>query len=177
MQTTFHPETALLTRTNADRLGVVASVLCAIHCALAPILFLFLPAFGRVWAHPATHWGMAIFVVPIAIWMTYCGFRKHRRKWVIATASFGIAFVLMGSALPYLEIGKNPSYGISFSLPGQKTQTGAPCVDTCCPSTTQLSGKNVFFIPPAAIFTTIGGIALIITHLVNLRCCTNCRLS
>ena len=64
-----------------DRVGVFASVLCAIHCALTPILLLMLPTFGRVWSHPASHWGMALFVVPVAAFTLTRGFRRHRRRW------------------------------------------------------------------------------------------------
>ena len=32
---------------KADRIGIGASVLCAIHCAAAPFLLLLLPAFGK----------------------------------------------------------------------------------------------------------------------------------
>lgn len=51
---------------NADRIGVFASVLCAIHCVATPFLLLLFPTFGKVWSHPASHWGMALVVVPIA---------------------------------------------------------------------------------------------------------------
>lgn len=108
MQTTPFPESAFAGRLDGDRFGVLASVLCAIHCAVTPFLFLILPSFGRVWAHPASHWGIALFVGPVA-----------------ATAS--------------------------------------------------VSGKSVLYIPPAAIVTTLGGIALIITHIGNLCACRSCR--
>ena len=45
-----------------DRVGVAASVLCAIHCGIAPVLLIAMPAFGRIWAHPASHALVAIFI-------------------------------------------------------------------------------------------------------------------
>jgi hypothetical protein len=66
-----------------DRVGVYASVLCAIHCALTPILLLMLPAFGRAWSHPASYWGMALFVVPVAAFTLAQGFKRHRRDWCV----------------------------------------------------------------------------------------------
>ncbi len=92
---------------DADRVGVFASVLCAIHCVLTPILLLMLPAFGRAWSHPASHWGMALFVVPVAAFTLTRGFRKHRRRWVVGAGMLGMAFVLVGAAVPYL--GENPA--------------------------------------------------------------------
>ncbi len=91
---------------NPDRVGVWASVLCAIHCAATPVLLLILPTFGKAWSHPASHWGMALIVVPIAGLMMTRGFQKHRRKWILLSGSLGIVFVLVGAVLPYLETPK-----------------------------------------------------------------------
>ena len=81
-------------------MGVLASVLCAIHCAVTPLLLLILPSFGRVWTHPASHWGMALLVIPVAATMVLRGFFRHRRKWVVVCGSLGILLVLAGAALP-----------------------------------------------------------------------------
>ena len=85
---------------SGDRIGVVASILCAIHCAATPIVLLVLPAFGKVWAHPASHWLMASLVIPLAAFMVMAGFRKHRRKWGIVSGVLGSVFILMGAAAP-----------------------------------------------------------------------------
>jgi hypothetical protein len=73
MPATAFPETAVASPLDADRLGVLASVLCAIHCAVTPLLLLILPSFGRVWAHPTSHWGMALLVIPVAAIVTTLG--------------------------------------------------------------------------------------------------------
>ena len=49
-----------------DRLGIAASTACTIHCLVAPLLFLFLPRLADVWAHPASHALVALFVLPMA---------------------------------------------------------------------------------------------------------------
>lgn len=175
MDTTTFPQRAAAKGIDADRFGALASVLCAIHCAVTPLLLFILPSFGRVWAHPASHWGMALLVVPVAFTTVLRGFRRHRRKWVVGCGSLGVLLVLVGAALPYLESGENPSNFISFSLPSGASGETAQCVDSCCPSTTRVSGKAVLHIPPASLVTTLGGIALIITHLANLCACRGCR--
>jgi len=88
---------------GGDRIGVFASVLCAIHCAATPFLLLFLPVFGKVWAHPASHWIMALLVVPLAGVTVATGYKRHRRRWVIASGVLGIGFVLLGAAAPGFE--------------------------------------------------------------------------
>ncbi|MGB1660950.1 MAG: MerC domain-containing protein, partial [Planctomycetota bacterium] len=90
-----------------DKIGGLASTACAIHCLIAPVLFLTLPAFAEIWAHPASHALMAIWVVPMALTVVIHGYRKHRQKWVSAAALVGIACILTGSALPYLPAGSD----------------------------------------------------------------------
>jgi MerC mercury resistance protein len=171
------PLPAAKIRQDADRLGVIASVLCAIHCAVAPLLLFILPSFGRVWAHPASHWGMVLLVVPVAGIMMMHGFRRHRRRWVIGCGSLGILLVLAGAALPYLESGKSSNSLISLPLPWLAASQAASCVDSCCPSTTSIESKAMLHVPPASLVTTLGGVALILTHLGNLRACRACRES
>ena len=86
-----------------DRLGVIASILCAIHCALTPILLILLPTFGKAWAHPATHWGMAIIVIPIAVFMMLKSYKKHAKKKILYIGSIGILLIIIGAILPYIE--------------------------------------------------------------------------
>ena len=89
-----------LNEKKADRLGVAASVLCAIHCAVAPVLLIALPTFGKIWAHPASHALVAIFIVPLAAFSILKGYRKHQKRWILVSAMIGIFFVLGGAALP-----------------------------------------------------------------------------
>jgi len=89
------------TQFDGDRWGIVASVLCAIHCAVTPALFLFAPTFGELWSHPASHWIVALFVVPLAMVVVFRGFRIHRQKWVVACALLGVVLVVAGAIVPY----------------------------------------------------------------------------
>ncbi|MDF1813212.1 MAG: MerC domain-containing protein [Verrucomicrobiales bacterium] len=192
-------------KVDADRVGVFLSVLCAIHCAATPILLIVLPTFGKIWSHPASHWGMALFVVPIAVLMLTSGYRRHRKKWIIATGALGISLVIVGAILPYIEKSSSPepvavetkaeeevfTYVVGGSdtteaeeaafvyVKGEEmpeTSCGSGCTDNCCPSLiTDADGKMRLNIPPASIVTTLGGVSLIITHMGNLCCCSACR--
>lgn len=183
-------------RFDADRVGMFASILCAIHCAITPVLLLVLPSFAKIWAHPASHWGMALFVVPVAAVMVTMGYRRHRRKWIIGAGVLGISLVLVGAAIPYLER-EEPApaesevfvYHVGDPLPEVDDAGDEPfvwhageempeseCVDNCCPSL-QIGedGKLKIHVPLASIVTTLGGLALVATHLGNLCCCSGCR--
>lgn len=101
-------QTNFTSQANVDRIGILASILCAIHCALTPVLLIMLPTFGKMWAHPATHWGMAIVVIPIAVFMILKGFREHGKKWVLGIGGLGVLFIIVGAILPYVELGAAP---------------------------------------------------------------------
>jgi len=100
---------------KVDRIGIFASVLCAIHCALTPVLLILMPTFGKAWAHPSTHWGMAIIVIPIAIFMMRKGYRKHGRKWTVVAGVLGVLFIIVGAILPYTEVGTSGGSEIAAS--------------------------------------------------------------
>ncbi len=122
---------------SGDRIGVIASILCAIHCAATPIVLLVLPAFGKVWTHPASHWIMASLVIPLAAFMVVMGFRKHRRKWIIASGGLGILFVLLGAAAP--SFGKNSGPGATEAAglvaSGESSQSAdGECEEATCAS-------------------------------------------
>jgi hypothetical protein len=103
---------------RADRAGIAASVLCAIHCAAAPILLIFLPTFGSIWAHPASHILVAVFVVPLAYFSIRKGFKTHGKRWIVGSAGLGILFVLVGAALP--------AFGSETDATQNLAQTGGP---------------------------------------------------
>jgi len=161
MNTASFPAAEPLPNPGADRLGVFASVVCAIHCLITPPLLIMAPAFGRAWSHPASHWLMALVVVPIAIFTVARGFRRHGRNWVLVASSLGVALILAGAALPALT---------------SEASAAAAC-DACCPSLqTDAAGITGLAVPPAAIVTTLGGAALVLAHLGNLACCRrDCR--
>jgi len=184
--TTFSGHSAPL-RIDPDRLGVVASVLCAVHCAVTPLFLLFAPSFGRVWSHPASHWIVAVLVVPLASIMVVRGFRQHRQKWVVACGIVGVGLVLVGAAIPYLEDRGHVTSSESASeedfvyVVGEEEGTAdepaeaGHCADSCCPSiVTKADGGIGLHIPAASIVTTLGGLALIVTHLGNLCGCAAC---
>lgn len=176
--------------TRVDHIGIIASILCAIHCALTPILLIFLPTFGKTWAHPSTHWAMAIVVIPIAIFMMKKGYQKHAKKWTLVLGSIGVLLITVGAILPYIESTPPSQQTVAAATastpcsPSTTCQvdttaaTSATCTDNCCPSiiTNELGDKSLH-IPPASIVTTLGGLCLIALHAGNLCSCSFCSYS
>jgi hypothetical protein len=175
----------LVASSRADRIGVAASVLCAIHCAITPFLLILAPAFGNIWSHPLSHWIAAAFVVPLAAWMVFRGFRRHRKYWILAAGTSGISLILVGAALPHFApppgaTGSGPHVSEAEYIPAVPESEWPPVackIDACCPSlVTDETGASSLHIPPAAAVTTLGGFLLIVTHTGNLCACRKCRI-
>ncbi|MEM8885045.1 MAG: MerC domain-containing protein [Planctomycetota bacterium] len=151
--------------TVLDRTGVIASVGCAIHCMIAPILILAAPALGGWWVHPMTHLLIALVVLPVAMIALYRGFKVHRRHWILIAGGVGMLLVSVGVVLPYTHPAPEPIEAEGHSI-----------CQSCCPTVQvdEATGDWDFNIPLASIVTMLGGIALVSAHAGNLRCgCAN----
>lgn len=163
-------------RSVLDRIGISASVLCAVHCMAAPFLLLLLPAAGSVWSHPAVHWVLAVLVVPLALWVLFKGYVKHRNKITLVAASLGALLILAGLVAPMVQSQPVVSFPVPAfigDLGGGGSAAAAPaCTETCCPTITQdASGASALAMPPGGLLTLIGSIFLVTAHGSNLIAC------
>jgi hypothetical protein len=68
-------------RINWDWLGISASVICAIHCALLPLLLTSLPLFGvNIIHHLGFELGMIALALIIGSYSMYHGYKKHHHR-------------------------------------------------------------------------------------------------
>ncbi|MDJ0521179.1 MAG: MerC domain-containing protein [Planctomycetota bacterium] len=151
-----------------DRTGVIASVGCAIHCMIAPLLILVAPTLGGFWVHPVTHLLIAALVLPVASMALWRGFREHRRRWIVTVGGIGMALVIIGVILPWTT---PPAH----AAPAESTES-TTC-QACCPTVhrDEETGALALHIPPASVVTLLGGLALITAHIANLRAtCGGC---
>lgn len=154
-----------------DRMGIFASCACTVHCLIAPLLFLFLPRFASVWAHPASHALVALFVLPMAGTVIRSGYRKHGQRWIAVGALIGMTLIVVGSVLPYVDSGE-PSREVVAD------EDAVPACTACCPQLVEEeSGEQRLVLPPASIVTVLGSLFLVGSHLGNLFACRCCRLS
>lgn len=80
-----------------ERVGLVASVACLIHCAAMPVLAVALPALGAAWL--ATEWigWTAIGTVTAVAAITLpAGHERHRRLSPLTLAAAGIFLLVLG---------------------------------------------------------------------------------
>jgi hypothetical protein len=83
---------------NWDRLGVVASALCMVHCIALPVAFALLPALAAYdGVGDYTHVLFGVVLVGISLFSFVPGYRQHRTTGVPALAAAGLALVLAGA--------------------------------------------------------------------------------
>lgn len=148
-----------------DRTGVCASVGCAIHCAVAPLLLLTAPVLGGMWTHPLTHLVIAGIVLPVAALALQRGCRTHGRRWLLAVGISGMVMVLLGALWPFLS-------GLGSAAGSDHAHSGC---GACCPSIhrDEATGAWSLHVPFASAITLLGGIALVTAHIGNLRLCAH----
>ena len=83
---------------RADRVGLAASVLCAVHCALLPLAFAVLPTLGL----SAGGWldfdqAFTVFASLLGATTLAIGFRRHRAFRALALLLPGLALVWLGA--------------------------------------------------------------------------------
>jgi MerC mercury resistance protein len=103
---------------SADNLGVWASALCVVHCAVTPILISmsvmmarFLPGEER------THRTLAVGVAALGAMALVKGFRTHGRRFILGLMALGLGFIFAGAFFG----GRLPSHAFEVAV----TMTGS----------------------------------------------------
>jgi len=82
-----------------DRLGATGSLLCAIHCALLPILIALLPSLGiAVWLGDGFEQGFVVFASLLGVFTLAWGYRRHRAVRALWLLLPGLAALWIGVA-------------------------------------------------------------------------------
>jgi len=81
-----------------DNAGMTASVLCAIHCAIVPLLITVLPLSGLGFlANPAIEWSMIIFALFIGVYAIGLSYlRTHHRLLPVILLVSGFITIIIG---------------------------------------------------------------------------------
>jgi len=84
----------------ADRFGATASFLCAIHCALLPLVIAVLPAIGLGFlADHRYERGFIVFATLLALTSLAFGVRRHQRFGAFWFLVPGVVLLLTGAAI------------------------------------------------------------------------------
>jgi MerC mercury resistance protein len=80
-----------------DRLGATGSLLCAIHCALLPLLIALLPSFGiAAWLGEGFEQGFVLFATLLGLSTLVWSYRRHRVMRAIGLLLPGLAALWFG---------------------------------------------------------------------------------
>ncbi len=81
---------------TADRVGFAASFLCAVHCAVLPLLLALLPAFGlKVGGWIDLDQAFVVFATVLGAGTLTLGYRRHRafRAWLWLLPGLGLVWL------------------------------------------------------------------------------------
>ncbi|MGY3264075.1 MerC domain-containing protein [Lysobacter sp. HA35] len=112
--TTPHPRS----RPVLDRIGATGSLLCAIHCALLPVLIVLLPTLGfAAWRNEAFELGFISFASVLGLYSLVRGYRRHRIVRALVLLVPGLAALWMGVTYAPLH-DSTIAHAISMTLGG-----------------------------------------------------------
>ena len=85
---------------NWDSMGIAASLACAIHCAILPLLLTSLPIFGiNIINNMAFEFLMILLAFFVGSFSLYHGYRKHHGRFLpLILFSAGMVFLLVKQA-------------------------------------------------------------------------------
>ena len=83
-----------------DRFGATGSLICAIHCALLPLLLAAIPTLGlSAWLGDGFELAFIAFATSVGIFSLVYGYRRHHRIRALGVLLFGL--LLLWSGLLY----------------------------------------------------------------------------
>ena len=91
----------------SDRLAMLLSSLCVIHCLLTPILLISIPALAGVSIlnDETFHQILLFFVLPIGVLALSLGYLHHKNKWVVFAGVFGLTLLSSTLLVEWIGLG------------------------------------------------------------------------
>jgi len=87
-----------------DRFGATGSLLCAVHCALTPLLLAALPALGvSVWFDGSLELALVGFVTLLGLFSVGWSYRRHRALRALGLLVPGLVALWAGLVVPMLH--------------------------------------------------------------------------
>jgi hypothetical protein len=87
-----------------DKFGTTSSIVCALHCALLPIVISILPALGLGFiAWSGLEWAFVIFASLLGLFSLWIGYQRHRVYRALLFLIPGLILVWMGVLVPEIH--------------------------------------------------------------------------
>lgn len=87
-----------------DRVAVILSGLCLVHCLALPVLVAVLPFLSELSAGHL-HAELLVIVIPISVLAFAMGFRRHRNRTIVGLGIAGMAVLAIGGTYVHNRYG------------------------------------------------------------------------
>jgi hypothetical protein len=115
--TSKHPTDTL------DTVGASASLLCAIHCAILPLIITVLPLIGlQVLAESWVEWALVCLAAVVGVSSLCFGYREHRSLRALIVLGVGLTLMITGRLVEHFEVGE---WGVPVLVLGGLTIAGS----------------------------------------------------
>lgn len=132
---------------NLDKIGLAASLVCAIHCALLPLIIGILPLIGMGFmAHGLFDWIMVGIAAAVGFISIMKGHQTHKKHTPACFFVPGI-FIILASLFVFSHFGE---------------------CDTC------VGHHHNDAFPFHSILMAFGGILIAVSHFINMKLCKAC---
>jgi len=164
-----------------DFAGVTASLACAIHCAAMPLVVAYLSALGLSWmAEEGFHQAMAVLCIAIALAAFVPGWRKHRRPSPVLLGAVGLAFLMAAAFImePCCPTADAATLSCATACEAETANVTAVACQDCsecqagCSAAGDATGLSTATLTPW--ITPLGGLLLVVAHLLNHRFGCSC---
>ncbi|MDA1076658.1 MAG: MerC domain-containing protein [Proteobacteria bacterium] len=81
-----------------DRIAILLSGICLVHCLAIPILLIALPALGSLLfdSHSSFHWFLIVFGFPVSAVALWIGWRRHGELRPVVIGAAGLVLMVLG---------------------------------------------------------------------------------
>lgn len=140
-----------------DRLGATASFLCAIHCALMPLILTLAPLMAlSILASEAIEWILFGISAILGTTSICWGYRMHRSRKAVAVLACGLALLSAGRLLH-----QHHTYEVEARTPVMASEEDH-----------SHSGATPDLY---TIVLVTGGLAVMASHVINHKLCRSCK--
>jgi hypothetical protein len=102
-----------------DRFGATGSMICAVHCALTPLLLAAIPSLGLSrWLGDGFERGFVVFVTVLGLFSLLWGYRRHRAFRALSLLLVGLAALWAGLLYGPFHHGSVVLHAIVMTLGG-----------------------------------------------------------
>lgn len=84
-----------------DKVGILISSICFVHCLVSPLLVFTLPTLYLSFHNPFFHIVIALLVIPVGAFAFWQGYRLHHQSIVLALGLPGLMLVTTAAILPH----------------------------------------------------------------------------